>query len=303
MSARITPGEEPTWQWPTPDTVADPTVVDQVFVDDAPARPARPRITRPAWTRGTAGLLIATSAVLLVGGLVYRLSGSARPADPPPVAAADDAVPSTSPSASPSVSVSASPAPKPEVRAMPWQGAVLPVSDRAGPATFTETRSTGFSRDPQGAAFAAVHISTHIDPYTGPDVFTPTIKEQVVGQGDLVAQTRQAYEATARRQGMSGEAIADGAPVLAPTGNISAWRIMAYRPDAVTTVELLVATPAGTRLVYEIPMVWRDGDWRAVVDSTTGFRVSEAGGTADFTDFIDDKPFNDGNTTRGKKNE
>ena len=107
-----------------------------------------------------------------------------------------------SPSASPSAAHAGT-------MAMPWQGAALPVSDTAGPEQFTDTRSTGFSHDPQGAAFAAVHISTHIDPLTGPDVFTPTIEEQVVGAPDLMETTEQAYRKAARDMGLSPGASAD----------------------------------------------------------------------------------------------
>lgn len=293
MSARITPGEEP-WRRSTQDTVSVPADLDAVFDDDpsptdgVPWRPTRERLRRPAWLRGTAGLLVVTAALLTIGGLVYRLSGSGRPPaqEQAPVVAAPS--PAADPGAStppvPAVRDSGSPS---DATSLPWQGAALPVSDTAGPQRFTETRSTGFSQDPQGAAFAAVHISTHIDPYTGPDVFTPTIEEQVVAGGDLVERTRRSYEAAARRQGLSREAIADGAPVLAPTGHISAWRISTYRPDAVTTVELLVSTPDGQQVVYEIPVVWRDGDWRVLVDADTGFRTADSRGTAGFTDFIE----------------
>ena len=114
MSARITPGEEP-WRRSTQDTVAAPADVDAVFADDpSPSdevswRPTRERLRRPAWLRGTAGLLVVTAAALMIGGLFYRLSGSSRPAAqeqpvaeaPVPTAAPDvDATPSSSPSSS-----------------------------------------------------------------------------------------------------------------------------------------------------------------------------------------------------------
>lgn len=300
MSVRIKPGDEPAWQWQADDdNVADPADIHGVF-DPEPeptgwlARPQRGGITRPSWTRGTAGVLIGTMSVLVVGGLMYRLSLPAPTAAPAPVAPTVSAAPPT-PSPSPSAPPSAAPA---GTMAMPWQGAALPVSDTAGPEQFTDTRSTGFSHDPQGAAFAAVHISTHIDPLTGPDVFTPTIEEQVVGAPDLMTTTEQAYRKAARDMGLSPEAIADGTAVLAPTGDISQWRIGTYRPTAVTTVELLVTAPQGQQLIYEVPVIWRDGDWRLTFEGAVGSDAAVLRATpADTHDLSDFTPF----ITRGNQ--
>lgn len=288
MSVRITAGDEPSWQWPDEDSVTDPAQFDAVVDPDDTDRPSlwRPPRTalRPAWTRGVAGVLAVAALALVVGGLAYRLSVPAPPAAP--VASAPPVAPPAPTPSDPVPTATAGSGETSDVTAMPWQGAALPVSAAAGPYRFTETRAQGFSHDQQGAAFAAVHISTHIDPFTGPDVFVPAIEEQVVGGQDLVARTQRAYEVAARRQGLSAEAIAGGAPVLAPTGNITAWRIGTFRPDAVTTVELLVDTPQGQRVVYEVPVVWQDDDWRVSFTTTDSFRVTDPHRPAQFTKFI-----------------
>ena len=319
MSVRIRPGDEPAWQWPMapegsdgdgigadPDTESGPgSDPDRRGWFVRPHRQGRSwlsdRWRAGDWRKGTAAVLIGAVCLLVLGGLAYRLSvpapateESVVPAPPASAAPPDPVVTPTDPWAD-SVTT-------PPMSAVPWQGAALPISQTAGPRVFTETRATGFSHDPQGAALAAVHISTHIDPYTGPAVFTPTIEEQVVsataggaaggtvtGTEAMVRRTQKLYEKAAAQRDLSAEAIADGVPILAPTGDISAWRIGTFRPDAVTTVELLVTTPQGQRLIYEVPVVWRDGDWRVMFATEAGgadFRVTEATDTDDFTTFI-----------------
>lgn len=268
MSVRIRPGDD----WVdslvgdpgsgSDDNPADPQGVRAVFADDEPDEWGAPRPTRrslvdswrPHLAKAVAGALLTIVVLIVLGGLAYRLSVPA-PASPPVTPA------------SPTGQVAPTPSPAPDpvgndMTSMPWQGAALPISESSGPFIFTDHRATGFSHDPQGAALAAVHISTHLDPYTGPRVFTPTIDEQVIGGDDLLAQTMRQYESAAKAQGLTASAIKRGAPVLAPTGEIAAWRIRNYRPDSPTTVELLVHTPHGRSVVYEVPVVWQDDDWR-----------------------------------------
>ncbi|MFN8125235.1 MAG: hypothetical protein U0R64_01800 [Candidatus Nanopelagicales bacterium] len=288
MSVRIRPGDEPVWTADagTDDTVPDPHDVRGVF--DTP-RPQQRVMWRPEWTRYVAGGLLGLFALVVLGVLAYRLS---LPAPPAATSAAPPTLPSAAPT-TPSDALTATPTATPTVRdvmAMPWQGAALPVSDTAGPRQFTDRRSTGFSHDPQGAALAAVHISTHIDPYTGPRVFTPTIEEQVVGGEGLVAQTTEAYRQAAHRAGLADDAVERGDPVLAPTGEMTGWRIGHYRADAVTTVELLVTTPQGQQVVYEVPVRWSGDDWQVVLadgPAESLFRVTAAHDPDSFELFID----------------
>jgi hypothetical protein len=175
------------------------------------------------------------------------------------------------------------------VQAISWQGAALPVSPDDGPARFTATRASGFARNPLGAALAAVHISTHIDAYTGPAVFTSAIRQQVVAgnraKKALLTRTRASYAAAAEQMGVSG-----GAPILVPTGAVQSWRIKDFAPDGDNAVDLLVTTPTGEQVVYRIDVRWSHGDWRLVLARSADdqlFPVEAAGDVADFAPFVD----------------
>lgn len=240
---------------------------------------------RPPWSRLVAVTVLAAVAVLLLGGLATRLATPATPAPQPAVAAPTAATPAETPSATapPTATHGAG-----QMTAVSWQGAALPVSQVAGPRVFTETRAYGFARDPLGAALAAVHISTHLDPYTGPKVFGPAIENQVVdARPDLLATTTATYETVARQQGYSDDALRQGRPVLAPTGSIQSWRIQDYRPER-ATVQLLVATPVGRRVVYEVPVEWTGGDWSVSLAGAregTAFTVVRPDSTKEFNTF------------------
>lgn len=246
------------------------------------------------WSRLVAVTVLAAVVVLLLGGLATRLS---MPSPQPQSAAAgapSPVVPPAATSAPPSPTTATAGHQGSEMSAVSWQGAALPVSPVAGPSVFTETRAYGFAHDPVGAALAAVHISTHLDPYTGPKVFGPAIETQVVAaRPDLLATTTAAYEAAAHAQGYSDAAIEEGRPVLAPTGSIHSWRIQDYRPER-ATVQLLVATPDGRRVVYEVPVQWTGGDWSvslAGAREEATFAVTRPDSTKDFNPF----------TTRGNR--
>lgn len=310
MSVRIRPGGDSSPEYSVDedlDRVPDQSRIRAVFApdhespdDQAPdfERPVRGTwltdlpLRRPSWSQAVAVVVLAGIAVLVIGGLVTRLStgNSAPVALATPASASPPAAPSPAPSATQS-----SPAPTAEAAtAVSWQGAALPVHSVAGPRVFTATRAYGFAHDPLGAALAAVHISTHLDPYTGPRVFGPVIKEQVVAAPtDLLATTTRTYEAAARQRGYDDRTIAKGRPVLAPTGEIRSWAIEDYRSDR-ATVQLLVASPNGDQVVYRIPVRWVSGDWAvslADAGEQATFDVARAG-RAETKDF---RPF----TTRG----
>jgi hypothetical protein len=244
-----------------------------------------------SWTRLSAWLLILAVGGAVVGGLAWRLSIPA----PAPASAAQSPTGSASAPGAP-VAATAQPeqgAARPvaaqsaaAVTAVSWQGTALPVSSSDGPSTFTATRSAGFADTQTGAALAAVHLSTHIDPYTGPAVFGPTIRNQVVGGGDtLLRRTQEVYRRAARQMDTSS-----GAPILVPTGSVQSWRIDGFRASSITTVELLVATPDGSQVVYHVPLQWQRGDWRLVAperDTHDIFHVAAARDTDSFTPFMD----------------
>lgn len=219
-----------------------------------PVQPDR----RPAWTRITAAVLAITLFGLLVVGLAWRLSATA-----PPEAAPTDGY---------------------DVTAVSWQGLALPISPTAGPATFTDTRSKGFAQSELGAALAAVHLSSHIDPYTGPAAFEPTIDEQVIGD---TAALKKLVNATYADQAKKHQ-VTGGAPILAPTGQMKAWRIDGYNPTGVNNVEIYVGTPTGSDVVYMIGVQWVDGDWKlkpTITEDGISFAVSDPNPDLDYTAF------------------
>jgi hypothetical protein len=257
----------------------------------------RPRRDRLAGLRGTGPVravaigLITCVVLAVVGGLAYRLSipAPARPAAAG-AAGASAAVPSPtapSPTSSASPTASATPPAVDELSAVSWQGAALPVSDVDGPFEFTRTRASGFTQTPQGAALAAVHISTHMDAYTGPRVFTGTIAEQVIGDTRrLLATTGRVY-----RQAARANRVAAGQPVIAPTGSITSWRIGDYRPHGLNRVQLLVRTPTGESVVYSVPVRWSQGDWKVDLSGASDrtFRTSQADPADTYRRFIPGK--------------
>jgi hypothetical protein len=100
---------------------------------------------------------------------------------------------------------------------------------------------------------AAAHLSVRIDPYAGPQSFTPTILTQTPG-GDpaaLLGATQARYTA----------AGGDGGPIPTSTGQIAGWRAQDWTPDAPTTIHLRVTSPDGTATDYGITVVWVDGDY------------------------------------------
>lgn len=214
---------------------------------------------RPAWTRIVAGVMLITLFGLLVVGLSWRLSATA----PPPATDSAGGY---------------------DVTAVSWQGLALPISPTAGPTTFTDTRSKGFAQSDLGAALAAVHLSSHIDPYTGPAVFGPTIDEQVLGD---TAALKKLVTATYTDQAQKHQ-VTGGAPILAPTGQMKAWRIDGYTPTGVNNVEIYVGTPTGSDVIYTIPVQWVDGDWKlkpTVTEDGISFAVADPNPDTDYTAF------------------
>lgn len=141
-----------------------------------------------------------------------------------------------------------------------WNGMTLPVSSSDGPTTFGDTAS-GFAHTQVGAALAAANLSVRIDPYAGPESFSPTITEQTFG-GDpqaLLKATNRRYQQQAIKAGIS-----DGSPIPTSTGTILGYRIADYSADGPTTVHLLVSAPDGQQLDFGIDVIWSQGDYRLV---------------------------------------
>ena len=115
---------------------------------------------------------------------------------------------------------------------MEWSdfaGLQLPVSSVHGPSCGKGSRAGCFTRDEAGAALAAVHLLVRTFPFAGSDVFTPTIREQVVGDArdQLERQTASGYASHLRDGG-----VEDGDPLpLGDTGAVAGYRL----PDTPTS--------------------------------------------------------------------
>lgn len=218
---------------------------------------------RPAWRRILGGTTVAAVLIGLLGGVAIALSRPA-PTPEPAAAAADAAAPADQQPVAPA------PAPEPPVdtdaaveandSSVAWMGTQLPADTTAGPTTWSATRSAGFTRTPLGAALAAVHISTHIDPHTGPATFVPAIRQQLLGNTNPVLATyTAAYRAKARQLGIRG-----GAPLtqLITVGRFVGWSIPTFTADGRNNVRLLVRA-RGRDIEFIVPVRWVDGDWKA----------------------------------------
>lgn len=222
--------------------------------------------SRPPWPKVVAFVVLGSLGLMLLGPFVLRLSGGPSPTQPAPapMPKAEVASPAPSPPAE-----AVAPGDGGALRTVAWQGAVLPVSEQSGPRVFDRVRTSGFSRDEIGAALAAVHLSTHLDPHAGPAVFTAVVERQAVQvPDDLLAGLQDSYEAAARRARMSEAQIRRGAPVVAPMHEVHAWRVEAFMPQ-LADVDLLVRNAAGEDLYYRVPLVWRSGDWRLSLATAT----------------------------------
>lgn len=131
-----------------------------------------------------------------------------------------------------------------------------PTSTEFGPFEFTETRSSGFSRTPEGAALAAINIFYRSFP-TNAD-FETTIAEQMIGPGrdarlerarEMVGELDIARESFAQREAPIGWDI------LEFNEEPGDARILVYYDD-------IASEHPATR---EIRVVWQDEDWRVVV--------------------------------------
>lgn len=141
------------------------------------------------------------------------------------------------------------------------QGVMLPYSVSKGPADTLGGRARGFAHDPAGAVLAAAHIIVRINPQVGPNVFEPTLREQVVGPNvPALRDTIIRAYATLRQQA--------GVPYGDPVGYVPAI-LLGFRVDSYTDLEAEVrlitqgtdgrggTTTAALRLYVQ----WSGDDW------------------------------------------
>jgi hypothetical protein len=186
----------------------------------------------------------AAVAVLVPAVVVVRVwvgwSGASAPDDPPAAVAPDSG---------------------PDLRWRPFRpGHDLPESVSAGPRRRVGGQVGGFARNELGAALAAIHLASRIDPTNGPGVFLPTIKEQVVGDvQQLRENTENEYARVRREQGK-----ANGEPLQSQgTGRLAGYHLISQNPEE-ATVDVIVGIDDGSFWAYRYELQWVDDDWHLV---------------------------------------
>lgn len=191
--------------------------------------------------------LLALALLLVLGWVLVLGLGNGR---------SDGAAPQVPP---PSSSAAVS-----EISWVEYQGVSLPVSRQAGPTSTADGRAIGFARSDLGTALAAAHLVIRAGPGPGPDVYEPTIAEQVVGpdRSALAATVERDYEAARTQSG-----IESGEPLGAGNVTLLGYRIP-VSSDSMRQVTLVERAPDanGVPQYFEVAVAvqWVDGDWRLV---------------------------------------
>jgi hypothetical protein len=154
-----------------------------------------------------------------------------------------------------------------ELAGLAWtdfHGVELPVSRSAGPRDIRGGLAWGFSDTPLGALLAALNIGVRANAQWGPDIFGPTIRDQVTGPGAsaLLEACGASYE-----QGRLSAGVRAGKPLGRAYVTEEAFRWVIYSPgDA--TVDIVSAGPGEqrdtVRAVTRIEVEWLAGDWRVI---------------------------------------
>jgi hypothetical protein len=210
--------------------------------------PAR-RAPRRAW--------LAAVVLIAVAGAGLALAVTSRGGSPGPGRPAAPAPPAASGPRLPSVSLAG-------LRWSDYHGIRLPSSPAAGPRHTRNGLAWGFTDTPLGALLAALHIAVRANAQWGPDVFAPTIQDQVTGPdaAALLASCQAGYGQASQAAHITG-----GQPLGNAYVTEQGFRWDAYTP-ADATVDLVSAgTGSGgvtIRASTRIEVVWQGGDWRVV---------------------------------------
>jgi len=143
-------------------------------------------------------------------------------------------------------------------------GVELPESDRYGPHGFDGDRHYGFSPEPGGAVVAAAHLLVQVSPQVGPEVFWPTIREQVTGPDKqaLADAVHAEYE-----QAVEAVHVPYGQPLCPIYARLVGYLIDSHTPQA-TSLRMLAEGPgpdgAPQLMALLVQLSWIDGDWRLV---------------------------------------
>lgn len=196
--------------------------------------------------------VVVLALVVLAGVLaVVQRGGPDSPASPPrPGSSAGPragAVPGCANVAAPSTTTPT--APPDDLRLEVENRAVIPVSDRYGPATRTAGAWTCFSHSPMGAVMAAQSISTR-------RVSSP--ERVTVGEQQLVPNPgRDVYLKAVRARSAQDVQVAPGT-FTQPAG----FAVLNYSPASAVVLLASRSAKDGQLLSGTLTVVWVDGTWK-----------------------------------------
>jgi hypothetical protein len=145
-----------------------------------------------------------------------------------------------------------------------YHGVRLPSAPAAGPRHIQNGLAWGFADTPLGALLAALDIAVRANAQWGPDVFVPTIEDQVTGPdaAALLASCQAGYGQASQAAHITGGQILGTVHVTEEAFRWAAWS------PSVATVDLVSAGPSSggvtIRASTRVEVVWQGGDWRVV---------------------------------------
>jgi hypothetical protein len=153
----------------------------------------------------------------------------------------------------------------PDVTWVPVAGVKLPVSRLHGPRSVTAVTASGFTRSELGAALAAVNVLVRSSAGAGPNIYEPTITQQVTG-ANVAAMKLLADEQYERLR--AGSAVPEGAPILGDA-EVRGFRILAFgNAQPTARVGVVFASPdlraRGLLVQSVVQLQWSYDDWRVV---------------------------------------
>ena len=145
-----------------------------------------------------------------------------------------------------------------------YHGVELPSSPGVGPRNTSGGLASGFTDTPLGALLAALNIAVRANAQWGPDIYGPTIRDQVTGPdaAALLSSCQVGYAQASRAAHITG-----GAPLGNAYVSEEAFRWVAWSPSY-ATVDLVSAGPGSqgvtVRATTRVEVVWSGGGWRVV---------------------------------------
>jgi hypothetical protein len=145
-----------------------------------------------------------------------------------------------------------------------FHGIRLPQSAESGPRHSRGGLAWGFANTQEGALLAAINIAVRTGAQLGPNIFQPTIRDQVTGPDAAALLKADASGYAALR---AAAHVRPGQPVGRAYAVEAGFRFVAFTP-ADATVDIVTEGPGsgGTtvRTATRIEVVWLRGDWRVV---------------------------------------